>query len=305
MIEIKSVTKKYGDFTAIEDINIKVENCSVTGVAGYNGAGKTTLLRVIAGIFNPENGHVYLDGAESFDNDVERKRLFYLPDEMWFPTGATVESAAKYYAGYYPEFDMAVFSKVCEIFGLDKKKRIRALSKGMTRQAGIAIAFGAKPKYLLIDETFDGLDPQKKFLLRKLMLEFIAETDASVIITSHDLGEISGVCDHIVLINGKHVQLNCAIENVSENFRRVKASFDKNVEVSDFDSINHKSLKIAGKNAFMLIYGDIEKELEKIKNLGANDIEDENLTLEEVFNAELDIKDNDKISTVFSKDGEK
>ena len=92
MIEIKSVTKKYGDFTAIEDISLTVEDCSVLGLAGFNGCGKTTLLNVCAGIFKADSGAVYLDGADVFDNDVERQNLFYVSDELWFPVGANIKT---------------------------------------------------------------------------------------------------------------------------------------------------------------------------------------------------------------------
>ena len=78
MIEIKSVTKKYGKFTAIENIDLVVDDCSVFGLAGFNGCGKTTLLNVCAGVFKPENGAVYLDGENVYDNNALRKSLFYL-----------------------------------------------------------------------------------------------------------------------------------------------------------------------------------------------------------------------------------
>ena len=78
MIEINSVTKKYGDYTAIQDINLFVDDCSVLGIAGFNGCGKTTLLNVCAGIFKPDSGEVLLDGKNVFDNDKEKTSLFYV-----------------------------------------------------------------------------------------------------------------------------------------------------------------------------------------------------------------------------------
>ena len=84
MIEIKNVTKSYGDYVAIEDINITVEDSSVLGLAGFNGSGKTTLLNVCAGIFKADNGSVLLDSKDAFDNDCERTNLFYLSDKQNF-----------------------------------------------------------------------------------------------------------------------------------------------------------------------------------------------------------------------------
>ena len=300
MIEIKSVTKSYGDYVAINDINITVEDSSVLGLAGFNGSGKTTLLNVCAGIFKADKGCVLLDGKNVFDNDVERASLFYLSDSFYFPVGSTIKSTAKFYANYFPGFDFKILSSVLEIFGLDIKKNVRSLSKGMKKQASLAIAFATKPKYLLIDETFDGLDPHKKELLRKLLLEYINDMGASVIISSHDLGEISGVCDHIAIINGKNVILNCAIEDVSEHFRRVKIMFNQPVTESTFKGINYRKIKLSGRAVSMIIGGDVQAEMQKLNALGAESIEASLLTLEEVFSEETEVvTDNEKIKSIF------
>lgn len=300
MIEIKSVTKKYGDFTAIDNISLCVEDSSVLGIVGFNGSGKTTLLNVCAGIFKADDGAVFIDGEDVFDNNQKRAFMFYLSDNIWFPPTSTVKKAAKYYADYFPFFDFKVFSSICELFGLSENASIRSLSKGMKKQAAIAIAFGAKPKYLLIDETFDGLDPHKKEILKKLLLEYINDTNASVIIASHDLGEISGVCDHIAIINGKNVILNCAMDDISNHYRRVVLTFENPVDESVFDGINHRNIKISGKTVSLTICGDIEKEMEKLKTLNALDTECTKLTLEEVFVAETEAEsDNEKIRNVF------
>lgn len=300
MIEIKSVTKSYGNYVAIEDINITVENSSVLGLAGFNGSGKTTLLNVCAGIFKADKGSVLLDGKDAFDNDCERAKLFYLSDSFYFPLTSTIKSAARFYASYFPDFDFRVLNSVLEIFGLDIKKNVRSLSKGMTKQAALAIAFASKPRYLLIDETFDGLDPHKKELLRKLLLEYINDTGASVIISSHDLGEISGVCDHIAIINGKNVILNCPIEDVSEHFRRVKMMFSQPVTESTFKGINYRKIKLSGRAVSMIVCGDVQSELQKLNKLGAETIETTLLSLEEVFSEETEVvTDNEKIKTIF------
>ena len=300
MIEIKSVTKKYGNYTAIENIDITVENSSVFGIAGFNGSGKTTLLNICAGIFKADSGSVLLDGKDAYDNNEERLSLFYLSDNLWFPATSTISGAAKHYATYYPNFDFKLFNNICQLFGLESKSSVHSLSKGMTRQAALAIAFAARPKYLLIDETFDGLDPHKKEIVRKLLVEYINETEASVIISSHDLGEISGVCDHIAIINGKNIVLNCAIEDVSEHFRRVKMIFEHPVTEILFKDINHRKLKLSGRAVSLIICGNIDAQLQKLNALGASNIEINLLTLEEVFSEETEgVTDNEKIKSIF------
>ena len=300
MIEINAVTKSYGNYVAIDNINITIEDSSVLGIAGFNGSGKTTLLNVCAGIFKTDKGCVLLDGKDAFNNSSERAHLFYLADTFYFPVGSTIKSAARFYANYYPNFDFNILSAILEIFGLDIKKNIRSLSKGMKKQASLAIAFAARPKYLLIDETFDGLDPHKKELLRKILLEYINDTSASVIICSHDLGEIANVCDHIAIINGKSIALNCAIEDVSEHFRKVKLIFSQPVSKDLFDNVSYRKIKTSGRAVSMIICGDVQAEMQKLNSLGAESIEASLLTLEEVFSEETEVvTDNEKIKTIF------
>ena len=302
MIEIKGVTKKYGDYTAIENVNITVEDSSVFGVAGFNGCGKTTLLNVCAGVFKAEEGATFLDGADAFDNAKERKELFYLTDDTWFPAKNSVLSSAKYYYKYFPDFDFEVFEEVCNLFGLDPKANIKSLSKGMKKQAGLAIAFAASPKYLLIDETFDGLDPHKREILRKLLLEYINTTGASVIISSHNLADITDLCDHIAIINGKSVILNCAIEDISEHYRRVYLTFENPINEGLFKGVNYRKCELTERTATLLVCGDVDKEIEKLEKLGAQSIKTELLTLEEVFSEETEaITDEGKIKSVFRK----
>ncbi len=302
MIKINSVTKKYDDFTAIENINIEVQDTSVFALTGFNGSGKTTLLNICAGIVKATSGEVLLDGSDAFDNDIERKKLFYVSDNMFFPPTATVKGGARFYANNYPDFDFEILKSILEIFGIDEKKSIRSLSKGMKKQVQLAIGFAAKPKYLLIDETFDGLDPQKKELLKKLILEYISETNASIIIASHNLQEVSDICDHVAIINGKSVVLNSAIEDVSENFRKVLVTFKNTISENDLSNINYHRIKISGKTAMIIVCGDVEKEIEKLNSMEIDSLDSERLTLEEVFIEETEAEStNEKIKSIFKK----
>ena len=302
MIEFKNVTKKYGDFVAVENINLKIENTSIFALTGFNGSGKTTLLSIASGAVRATSGAVLLDGSDAFDNDEERKALFYAADDMWFPPTSDVLGSAKYYALNYKNFDFDLFNSILDIFEIKSDLKIKSLSKGMKKQVQLAIAFSSKPKYLLIDETFDGLDPHKKDLLKKIILEYISETEASVIIASHNLQEVSDICDHVVILKGKSVVLNTSIEDVSDSFRKVYATFSNEISEKSFENIKYHSLKISGKAASITVYGNVEEEIEKIKKLGTETIDAERLTLEEVFIEETEAENkNEKIKSLFKK----
>ena len=104
MIEVVNVTKKFGDFTAIQDLNFKVSDGSIYGLIGYNGAGKTTLLKTITGVYKPDGGEVRLDGENAFDNAKMKQHMFYVPDDIYFAPYANMEKMAKFYNGFYPDF---------------------------------------------------------------------------------------------------------------------------------------------------------------------------------------------------------
>lgn len=298
MIEFKNITKKYGNFTAIEGITFNVEPSSIYGLIGYNGAGKTTLLKTAAGIYRPENGEVLMDGQNTFDNNDVRKEMFYIPDDLWFPLSTTPHSMAKFYSDYYPNFSWKTFQNLLELFGLQEKKRIRGFSKGMQRQTEIILALASKPKFLLLDETFDGLDPHKRDITKKLFMEYIAEQEASIVISSHNLSELSNLCDHAGLINGKHLTMDCSVYDISQNYGKFRLIFDRDITKDDFSEIKYKSLDLDGKIATIIFEGNSVEEKQKLNALRPIAVDEYKLTLEEVFLNEMEDKKYD-ITKIF------
>ena len=283
MIEFVNVTKKFGNFTAIEDISFKIEPSSIYGIAGYNGAGKTTLLKTAAGIYKADKGVVLMDGQNLFDNDSVRSDMFYIPDDIYFPTTATIDSMAMFYADYHPNFNIKTLNNLLEIYGLDKEKKIRTFSKGMQHQAEIVLALASHPKFLILDEIFDGLDPQKKEVTKKVFLEYMAESGASLIISSHNLSDLSALCDNVGLINGKKMAIDCSVYELTEKYIKLRLIFDREPQKDEFKNIKYKSLDIDGRVVVIILNENIDEERQKIKALNPMAVDEYKLTLEEVF----------------------
>ncbi|MBQ8228310.1 MAG: ABC transporter ATP-binding protein [Clostridia bacterium] len=301
MIEVKSVTKKFGDFTAVDGISFTVENSSIYGLIGYNGAGKTTLLKTASGMYCPDSGKVLLDGENAYDNNENRTGLFYIPDDMYFMSNSTVEGMAKFYNGMYESFDVKLFERILSIFCLDKKARLRSFSKGMKRQAEIAFALASRPKFMLLDEVFDGLDPQKKEICKTLFLEYMAESECSVIISSHSLSELANLCDHVGLINGKRMSLDCSVDDIPHNNKKYRLLLSQPVKKEVFESLPIKSLEIKDNAVFFTVIG--EENLEKVRKtialLPIASMDEIPMTLEEVFLSEMEDKSYD-LQQIFS-----
>ncbi len=300
MIEFVNVTKRFGSFTAVEEISFKVEASSIYGLIGYNGAGKTTLLKTAAGIYRADGGRVLLDGTETYDNDSARRDLFYIPDDLYFPMNASINSMAKFYADYHPNFSYKTLENLLEVFSLDGKKKIRGFSKGMQRQAEIVLALASRPKYMLLDETFDGLDPQKKEITKKLFMEYMAETEASLIISSHNLSELSDLCDNVGLINGKRLTLDCSVYDISKNYSKFRLIFDRDISENDFKDISYKSLELDGRVAMIIFDQNTAEQKQKLNALLPMAIDEYKLTMEEVFLNEMEEKKYD-ITKIFEK----
>ena len=297
MIEIQTIAKKYGYFTAIEDISFNVEKSSIYGLVGYNGAGKTTLLKTASGIFKPESGEVLFDGENIYNNGEVRSKLIYLPDEVYFLKGASLERMAKFYKGYYPNFNGKVFKNMTEAMGLDSKKNIGSFSKGMQRQAEVILAMSTMPKYMLLDEVFDGIDPQKRNLCRKIFIEYMAETGCSIIMSSHNLQEISDLCDHVALINGKKLAMNVCVDDASNAYVKYRLIFDRDIDASIFNGIENKGISIDNKLATIIVPSSYDGGA--LASLRPIHMDSVTLSLEEVFLNEMEDKDYD-ISKIFS-----
>ena len=298
MIEIKNVTKKFGSFTAIENISFNIEKSSIYGLVGYNGAGKTTLLKTCAGIYAPEEGAVIIDGENVYDNGILRSNIFFVPDDMYFPKGANLIKMKNFYKGYYENFSEKVFYKMVGAMGLDLNANIQSFSKGMQRQAEIILAMATRPKYLFLDEVFDGIDPQKRHLCKNIFIEYMAETECSILMSSHNLQEVSDLCDHVALINGKSLALNVSVDDVSNAYKKYRLIFDREVTAEEFAGINYKDITI--ENRMVTVMVDSQLDPQVFNTLAPIHMDSVTLSLEEVFLNEMEDHKYD-ISSIFSE----
>ncbi len=293
MIEVKNLTKKYGKFVAIENLSLTVGKSSVYGLVGYNGAGKTTLLKTIAGIFKPDAGSVTIDGKDVFSHADARRKMFYVPDDLYFGYNYSIEKMAKFYAGYYPDFSYETLDKLCGVFKLDKTAKINSFSKGMQRQAAMILGMSTLPEILLLDESFDGLDPAKRNMMNNMLIEYAADKECSIIVSSHNLHELVDICDHIALINGKKIVFDCSVDEMSASRCKFRVVFNEEKEESDFSDFDIKRFEKDGKIVTLSLGGNAEENEEKLKNMSPLLVEKYPLTLEEIFLEEMEDTDYD------------
>ncbi|MBQ3192175.1 MAG: ABC transporter ATP-binding protein [Oscillospiraceae bacterium] len=201
MLEMKNVTKTFGEFKALDGLTLTVPKGSVYGLVGPNGAGKSTAIRHMTGVYRQDGGSVLLNGQNVYENPAVKATIGYIPDEIFYYPAATLEDMRKFYRGLYPKFDDALFERLYDVFQLPKKNPLRRYSKGMQKQAAFHLALCTRPEMLILDEPVDGLDPVMRRQVMSLILSDVAEHGTTVLISSHNLRELEDVCDHVGIMD--------------------------------------------------------------------------------------------------------
>ena len=204
MLEMKNVTKTFGDFKALDDLTMTVPRGTVYGLVGPNGAGKSTAIRHLTGVYRPDCGEITMEGQPIYENPVLKERIASIPDEIFHFPSATMEEMHKYYRGIYPNFDEDLYQRLYEVFDLPRKGQIRRFSKGMQKQAAFHLSICCRPDVLILDEPVDGLDPVMRRQVWSLILSDVAQRGTTVLISSHNLRELEDICDHVgIMDHGK------------------------------------------------------------------------------------------------------
>lgn len=159
MIKLQNVTKRFGDYKALDDFSLTVPKGSVYGLMGLNGAGKTTIIKHLAGYLVQDEGLVTIDDEEVLNNENIKKRIALIPDDLFFFRGYSLKEMGKYHKHIYPNWNEERFQAMIGDFGLNQKANLAKFSKGMKKQAAFCLAMAAMPDYLILDEPVDGLDP--------------------------------------------------------------------------------------------------------------------------------------------------
>ena len=223
MIEAKSVVKTFGGFTALDGASITVPDGGVYGLVGPNGAGKSTLIRHLTGICRPDSGEVLVEGEPVYENPEKKVLVAAIPDDWYYFPSASVADMARFYQGFYPSFDRGRYEKFRAVFTLPENTPIRRMSKGMQKQAAFWLTMSCRPKYLILDEPVDGLDPVMRRQVWSLMMSDVSEHGTTVLVSSHNLRELEDVCDHVGIMNKGRVLLERSLSDLQDNIVKLQA----------------------------------------------------------------------------------
>ena len=289
MIEIKGLIKGYEkNKPVLKNVNVTVAEGCVFGLVGINGAGKSTLLRVLAGVMQADEGQVLVDGEEVYENEHAKGKIFFLPDDPFYTSNVTAEGLAEMYRSVY-DLDMQVFNDRLAQFGLHGNNPIRNFSKGMKRQVFVALALAIAPKYLLLDEAFDGLDPLARLTFKKCIVDLVEQKGTSVVISSHSLRELEDICDSYGILD--HGEMTCSGELATDISRvhKFQAAFDRSVQEEEL-GFACMAFEQTGKVVRFITREKKEFVLEKLEQLNPIFVEEIEVDFEELFIGEVQSK---------------
>ena len=288
MIKAEQIRKRFGEKEALSGISCSIPEGSIYGLVGSNGAGKSTLLRILSGVYRPDEGTVLVDGTEVWEKPAAKGQIALVADEVYFPAGATAERMAQLSASMDPEFDRARLKYLMELLQLDPKAQLAGFSKGMKRQAAIALALSRRPKYLILDEAFDGLDPVMRHLMKGLFAEEILDRQMTAVISSHSLRELEDTCDELALMHKGRMILESDIGTLKTNLYKIQAAFSEDFDEKKFEGLNLISFSRSGSVAVLIGKGDSSRAVSMIREMNPLLLDVLPLSLEEVFSCEME-----------------
>jgi ABC-2 type transport system ATP-binding protein len=285
MIEVSALVKNFDGFRALDGLTLTVPDSSVYGMVGPNGAGKTTAIRHLAGILRQDSGEIRIGGEPVFENPAVKSRIAYIPDDVFFFPQASIDDMMKFYRGIYSKFDAERYKKLGEVFGIDPKRPIRKLSKGMQKQAAFWLTVSMRPDILILDEPVDGLDPVMRRQVWSIVMGDVAENGTTVLVSSHNLRELEDVCDHVGIMNHGKMMIERSLSDLQDNIVKIQLALPDGGNLPDGLDIMHQSS--TGRLQVLILRGKAEELTNRLAAVSPLFMDVVPLTLEEIFIYEL------------------
>lgn len=289
MIKIEKLVKNLGDNRVLDNLDLIINDGDIFGLVGINGAGKSTLLRTISGVYEADGGSITYDDKNVFENPEVKKDIFFLSDNPHYPNNSSIDNILDFYKAFY-DIDTERFYRIIAKFKLDTKKAINNFSKGMKRQLFIALAIAISPKYLFLDEAFDGLDPLARLIFKRELTELIEEKKITVIISSHSLRELEDICDKYGLLDGGKIESSGNIIDSKEKYHKYQLAFNEDLDIDAFKEFDIASFNKVGRIIRIVVKGEEDEIMDKINKLNPMLVDKIDIDFEELFIIEVEGK---------------
>lgn len=287
MIQVRHLEKSFDGFWALCGVDMHVKKGAIYGLVGPNGAGKSTLIRHITGAYIPDAGEVLIDGQKVYENREAKARLAYIPDDLFYFMQSDTMEMKRFYEGIYPKFDAKLFYRMQEFFpGIDIKRNIRRLSKGMQKQVAFWLAICCKPELMILDEPVDGLDPVMRRQIWSILMSEVAENQMTVLVSSHNLRELEDVCDHVGIMHEGRIRVERSLSDLQSNVTKIQIACASGApKLADHFEVLH--ISNTGRVYTLIVKGNPTEAVRTLTKDDSAIVDILPLTLEEIFIYEL------------------
>ena len=223
ILECQGLTKKYGNFFALSNLDLTLERGQIVGLLGPNGSGKTTLIKLANGLLTPTNGTIMINGMSP---DVETKKIVsYLPERNYLNTHMRVDDILAYYVDFYDNFNPARAASMLKDLGIDTHTRLRSLSKGTKEKVQLVLVMSRDADLYILDEPIGGVDPAARdYILQTILTNY--NENATILISTHLISDIENVLDRVVFLQCGQLALNATVDEIrSQRGKSVDALF--------------------------------------------------------------------------------
>ena len=215
ILECQKLTKKYGNFFALSNVDLSLERGKIVGLLGPNGSGKTTLIKLANGLLTPTEGHIMINGLEP--GPATKKIVSYLPDHSFFNGHMKVKHLMAYYADFYRNFSTERALKMLDALEIDKDRRLNALSKGAQEKVQLVLVMSRDADLYILDEPIGGVDPAARDYILRTILSNYSE-NSTVLISTHLITDIEQVLDHVIFLQNGQVSLNTSVDEIRTEY---------------------------------------------------------------------------------------
>ncbi len=206
-----NLTKRFGAVTALDNLSLTVDSGRIIGLLGPNGSGKTTLIKIINGLLQPTSGAVYIEGDKP--GPVTKPKVSYLPDINYLNNWMTVEQIVAMFTDFYTDFRPELAYDMINRLGIDKKQRLKTLSKGNKEKVSLILVMSRNAKLYVLDEPIAGVDPATRdYIINTIINNYNPE--ASVLISTHLISDIESVLDEVIFIKNGSIVMHDTVDNI-------------------------------------------------------------------------------------------
>jgi len=283
LLRVTGLSKSFGRHRVLDDLNMKLDPGRVYGLLGLNGEGKTTLIRILLGVIPADGGNIrYKDHPVSFRSATYKEEVGYIPEDPFFFSGMRVGELLDFNAAFYRRWDGRRAEDLLKRFSLDRKARIRTLSRGMKLRLEMAVGLAAKPELLVLDDPTSGLDVPTRYDFLQDIIRELADSGTTILFSTHLVHELERIVDHLFILHRGRLILDEEHETVKNSIRRVRLAFPgEPPQTLGIDGVLCEARD--GQRWEAVIYPWSEEKKRKIEGLSLTALDIEPLTLEDIF----------------------